>query len=85
MGAPRIRRVGSAKEMENLKDDYITQGYEIVTEGELSALLRKKDYGNVLIHVVLFLFTIGLGNVAYYFYARQAAEQVLLRLEEGRA
>ena len=52
MGAPRLRRVASKKEMENLVDDYITQGYEVIEQGQASAMLRRKTWGSGGGHVL---------------------------------
>lgn len=40
--APRLRKVSTRKEFDGILDDYITQGYEVISQGESSALLRKK-------------------------------------------
>ena len=69
MGAPRLRRVSSRKEMENLIDDYVTQGYAILEQTDRNAMVRKKYYGSMLLHIIIFFFTVGIGNVAYYFIA----------------
>ena len=84
MGAPRLRRVGTKKEFENLLDDYHTQGYEIINEGENSVLLRKKSWGNAGVHVIVGLLTVGIGNVVYALVAHYTAEQVMLKIDESR-
>ncbi len=89
MAAPRLRKVGTRKELDSLIDDYCTQGYEIINQGESSVLLRKKSWGDVGMHVLVGLLTVwctlGLGNLAYALIAHYAAEQVLLKLEGSRA
>lgn len=86
MSAPRIRRIGTAKEMENMIDDYITQGYEVLTQGQTTAMVRKKTWGSggghALWGLLTIWFTFGLGNVGYALFAHYNAEQVLLKLEE---
>jgi hypothetical protein len=83
--APRIRRISSQKELETMIDDYITQGYEVITQGENSTLLRKKSWGSAGGHVIVALitvwFTFGVGNAIYAAYAHNSAEQIMLRLE----
>jgi len=72
--------------MEQIVDDYITQGYESVSTGENSALLRKKAWGTAGGHVLCFVltfWTVGLGNVAYALICRYTAEQVLVRITES--
>jgi len=87
MTAPRMRRVTSRKEMEILIDDFITTGFEIITQGENSALLRKKTWGtgggHLLWAVLTGWFSLGFGNAIYAFVAHQNAEQVMLKIEEG--
>ena len=89
MGAPRLRKVGTKKEFENLLDDYHTQGYEVINEGENSVLLRKKGWGSPGVHVIVGLltvwFTLGIGNVVYALVAHYTAEQVMLKIDESRA
>jgi hypothetical protein len=52
MAAPRLRKVSSRKEFDGVLDDYITQGYEVLNQGESSALLRKKTWGSSGGHVL---------------------------------
>ena len=86
MRAPRLRKVQSKKEMENLIDDYITQGYEVLEQGERSSMLRKKTWGSAGGHVLWALltvwFTLGLGNLVYALVAHTQAEKVMLKLDE---
>jgi len=89
MGAPRLRRLSNLREMENHIDDYITQGYEIVTSGEASVLLRKKTWGSGGGHLLWFLltfwFTLGIGNAIYAAIAHFNAEQVMLKIDAAEA
>ena len=39
--ANRIRRCSTKKELEQLVDDYVTQGYKIQSQGENNALVVK--------------------------------------------
>lgn len=85
MAAPRLRRVTSHKEMENMLDDYITQGYEVVSQGQNTALVRRKTWGSAGGHTLWFLltfwFTLGIGNLIYALVAHYGAEQVMLKVE----
>lgn len=87
MAAPRLRKTSSQKEMENLIDDYITQGYEVIERGERSTMLRKKTWGSSSGHVLWFCltvwFTIGFGNLIYALIAHNSAEKVFLKWEEA--
>ena len=89
MSAPRIRRVRDQREMENLLDDYITQGYEVITQGNNSTLVRRKTWGSVAGHLFCALvtvwFTMGLGNVGYALVAHFTAEQVMIKIESAPA
>ena len=86
MAAPRLRKVSSRKEFDQVLDDYLTQGYEVINQGESSALLRKKTWGTSGGHVLWLLLTVwctaGLGNLVYALVAHYTAEQVMLRLTE---
>jgi len=85
MSAPRLRRVRSQMEMENLIDDYVTQGYEVIQQGNTTTLVRKKTWGSVAGHVFCALITVwflfGLGNVGYALVAHYTAEQVMIKIE----
>lgn len=86
MAAPRLRKVASKREFDNIADDYITQGCEIINQGENTALLRKKTWGTSGGHVMCLLFTVwfslGFGNLIYALVAHYSAETVLLKIEE---
>ena len=89
MGAPRLRRVGTKQEMENLLDDYMTQGFEVIEQGESTAMVRKKTWGTPAGHVLWGALTIwflfGFGNLAYALVAHYTAERVLLKLDPSYA
>lgn len=69
MAAPRIRRVQTPREFETVRDDFITQGYEVLREGEGTALMRKSTWGSTGTHVLIALFTawwtVGIANLVY--------------------
>lgn len=83
--AQRIRRVASEKELEQVVDDFITQGYKVVSRGELSTNLIKKKKasgsGHVIVFLLTFWFTLGVGNVIYHL-ARPTEDDVLVRLQK---
>ena len=89
VSAPRLRKVATRREFDSVLDDYCTQGYETLSLGENSALLRKKTWGSGSGHVLCALFTIwftaGIGNLVYALLAHYTAEQVLLKIDENRA
>ena len=86
MSIPRLRKVETSKGMENLIDDYITQGYEILDRGERSAMARKKTWGGILPHIIVFIFlgcwTFLVANIIYALYAHYTAETVLNKLDD---
>ena len=67
--------------MENIIDDYITQGYEIIARGENNAMLRRKTWGSAFGHLLLAMFTLGIGNLIYAFVAHNSAEKVMLKID----
>ncbi len=69
--------------MENLIDDYVTQGYAILERSKRNAMVRKKYYGSTLLHIIIFCFTVGIGNVIYYFIAQNNAERVMIKVEDN--
>lgn len=85
MAAPRLRRVSSKKELENMLDDYMTQGYEIIEQGQTTAMVRRKTWGSAGGHVLWALltvwFTLGFGNLAYALVAHYNAERVMLKID----
>ncbi|BBO31093.1 hypothetical protein [Lacipirellula parvula] len=85
MAAPRLRRVSSKKELENMLDDYMTQGYEIIEQGQTTAMVRRKTWGSAGGHVLWGLltiwFTLGFGNLAYALVAHYNAEKVMLKID----
>lgn len=90
MAAPRLRRVGSKKELENLLDDYMTQGYEIVEQGQSTAMVRRKTWGTAGGHTLwaalTVWWTLGVGNLVYALVAHYTAEQVMLKIDsEGKS
>ena len=83
MGAPRLRRVSTSKEFDNLIDDYVTQGYSIKNRGERSAMVQKAEYGGLGMHLLLLLCTVGVGNVVYALIKMNGADKIHLKLEES--
>lgn len=61
----RTQRVESKKELEHLLDDFITRGYKIKQQGQYSAKVKEKDWGDIPIHGFLFLFTLVAGAIIF--------------------
>ena len=88
--APRIREVANEKEMAQVIDDFMTQGYTIKEQGMQSSLLKKKSWGSgagwivsIVVALILTVFTLGISwiiPIAYAIYSHYAAAEVLIRL-----
>ena len=85
MSAPRIRRVTTIREMESVRDDFITQGYSVKSSGENTAMLSNAGWGTLVGHTVVFLLTVwwtfGLGNLLYAVLAHTKGDEVLIKLD----
>lgn len=81
----RIRRVDNEKEMEQVIDDFITQGYKVKSRGQQSTMMKEKTYGSVGIHVIIGIFvgwwTLGIANAIYLAYAYFTAPEVQIKVE----
>lgn len=88
MAEPRLRKVTSKKEMENVIDDFVTQGYIILEQSERNALLKKKTWGigsgHVICALVTVWFTFGIGNLVYAIISNVNAPKVLLKMEDSQ-
>lgn len=86
MTVSRIRRVASPREMEAVIDDFVTQGYTILTLGENSVMLRKRSWGSAIGHLLcamfLGIFTLGFANLFYAIIAHYGAEKVMIKVEQ---
>ena len=85
MSVDRIRKVDDKREMEEVVDDYITTGYEVMDRGQGSIKLRKNDgWGSIGGHIAVFLltawFSAGIGNLIYALVKRYNGEKVLVQL-----
>ncbi len=82
--ANRIRRCTTQKEFERLIDDFVTTGYTIKSRGEENALLVKKGTHDkhLLIFLLTFWFTLGLGNLIYALIPTKNEDEVMIKLEK---
>lgn len=84
----RIREVDNKKEFEDAIDTYYMMGYKLENHTGKKAMLKKGDNGNIIVHIVLALFfwwLLFLPNIAYAFYSRSQAEEVILKIKEDEA
>lgn len=65
-------------------DDYITQGYRIVTRDESSVSLKKKKKASITGYLLVFIFTgwwtFGIGNLIYHL-LRLTEDDILVCLQ----
>ena len=86
--AQRIRKVSNEKEMDQIVDDFITQGYKIKSRGEQSVNIKKNNWGSMGGHILVALltvwFTLGIGNLIYALISNSKADDVLVRIQPTR-
>jgi len=54
----RVKRVNSEQKKEKEVDEFRTRGYKIVDQGQYSAKVKEKDWGELPSHGFLFIFTL---------------------------
>jgi len=85
MSSPRIRRATDTREMERTRDDLITTGYSVKSNGENSTLLTNAGWGTLGTHIIVFLLTAWwtflIGNLIYAVYAHSKGDEVLIKVE----
>jgi len=62
---PRIRRVQSQREQDKLVDEFITRGYTIKEQGQFTAKVKEKDWGEVIVHVFVFFGALLVGAMIF--------------------
>jgi hypothetical protein len=77
----RIITVEDKKDMQRQIENYIQMGYSLKMQTDSSATVVKRSYGSALLHILLLLFTAGLGNLFYLFYAYTKSDEVLIKME----
>lgn len=82
----RIRRVDDQKEMEQVIDDFITQGYKVKSRGEHSTMMKDKDFGSGGMHLLILIvfgwWTLGIANAVYAAYKYFSADEVQIKIQE---
>ena len=85
----RVRRVEDRSEMDREIDEYVTRGYRIMSQGETSARLKERDWGDGGAHLIIAAlsawWTFGLSNALYAIYKYVTAEEVLITVEADDA
>ena len=72
----RTRTVDSRRDLEELVDEYVDKGYKVTNTGDDISVVKDRDLGGWVIHLLLLIFTIGLGNVLYAVYRWVTADTV---------
>lgn len=80
----RIKKVANLRDLERAVDDYITQGYKVVSRGEETAAVikRAKKTQHLLILLLTGWFTFGFGNLIYALIPSKAEDEVLIRIDK---
>ncbi|ABR56994.1 hypothetical protein Maeo_1418 [Methanococcus aeolicus Nankai-3] len=80
----RIQRVKNKTELEDKISDYLAMGYNIKRRQEDSAEVWKRNYGGILLHIILFIISAGFFNLAYLLYKHYSPEDaVLLKIDKA--
>lgn len=86
MAVSRIRKAQSQREHDSTVDDFVTQGYQVIEQGQSTTMLRKKTWGSFVGHLIVAVLTIwwtfGLGNLVYALIVHYAAEKVMVKIEQ---
>ena len=72
----RTRTVDSRRDLEELVDEYVDKGYKVTSSDENVSVVKDRDLGGWVIHLLLLIFTIGFGNVLYVVYRWVTADTV---------
>lgn len=84
MAAQRIRHTTSLREAEQARDEYVTLGYKVESEGQDTVLVKKSTWGSTAGHLGVALLTIwwtfGLGNLAYALIVHKN-DEVLIKVD----
>ena len=84
MASVRIQRVKNETELEDKISDYLAMGYKIKRRQDNSAELWKRNYGGILLHIILFFISAGIFNIAYLLYKHYAPEDaVLVKIDQN--
>jgi hypothetical protein len=77
----RIQRVKNEYELEDKISDYLAMGYKIKRRQDNSAELWKREYGGVLLHLILFCFMLNIPYLLYKYYSPEDA--VLVKIDKN--
>ena len=78
----RTRFVDSPSAFETVVEGYVQRGYDVRAKTETRAVCEANDYGSWKMHLLLLIFTVGLGNVPYALYRALTADKVEVKVRE---
>jgi len=85
MANTRIKHAANKREAEAFRDEFITQGYKVESEGDNSLIVRKSSWGSTAGHLGVALLTVwwtlGLGNLAYALIAHKS-DEVMIKVDQ---
>lgn len=81
----RVRRVEDRQEMERSIDEFITRGYKVKSDGATSTRLKKREWGDAGIHLIIAVlsgwWTFGLSNALYAIFRYVNADEVIIKVD----
>jgi hypothetical protein len=79
-----IKRVKGKKELEQEIEDRNAEGYKVKTTTDRQVVMEKNGgFGGIVGHAILFVFTLGIGNILYAGYRYIAdKKQLIVKIEE---
>lgn len=79
-----VKRVHEDK-MTNSIEDLIVEGYRVKNRGnDIAIMERPGKYGSLLLHLILLLFTAGLGNIIYAYLTYTKTKSIIhLKTEDS--
>lgn len=85
MANTRIKHASSTREAEGFRDEFITQGYKVESEGDTSMIVKRSSWGTLPGHLLVALLTIwwtfGLGNLVYALAAHKS-DEVMIKVDQ---
>jgi hypothetical protein len=79
----RICRVVNGKELETVVGNLALEGFRLIDGGNSFALMKKHTWGSLIVHIILFFLSFGIGNIIYALLAHGNAEKVLVRVDSS--
>lgn len=79
-----VKRVQKDR-LTNSIEDLIVEGYRVTKRGnEIAIMERPGKYGSILLHLILLLFTAGIGNIIYAYMTYTKTKSIIhLKTEDG--